>query len=103
MARPAGPADNWAVALTDIARLVRAQQPGEAYECLTAAASKYAQSLAVLPDNPQVWGGVSDGWLRGGGWELVAPAGSIAMPLMRQRVARGRVHAAQHSRASPLQ
>lgn len=44
------------MALTDIARLVRAQQPTEAYECLTAAASKYAQSLAVLPDNPQVGG-----------------------------------------------
>ncbi|EFN55727.1 hypothetical protein CHLNCDRAFT_134051 [Chlorella variabilis] len=38
---------NWAVALTDIARLVRAQQPEEAYECLAAAASKYAQSLAA--------------------------------------------------------
>ncbi|KAL4436939.1 hypothetical protein ABPG75_004078 [Micractinium tetrahymenae] len=50
---------NWAVALTDIARLVRAQQPDEAYECLTAAASKYAQSLAAHPDNPQAcnnWG-----------------------------------------------
>ncbi|KAI3425968.1 hypothetical protein D9Q98_007936 [Chlorella vulgaris] len=50
---------NWAVALTDIARLVRAQQPDEAYECLTAAASKYAQSLAVHSDNPQAnnnWG-----------------------------------------------
>ena len=51
--------DNWAVALTDIARLVSAAQPEEAYECLTAAASKYAQSLAVAPGNPQAnnnWG-----------------------------------------------
>jgi hypothetical protein len=52
-------ADNWAVALTDIARLVRAAQPEEAYECLQAAAHKYAQSLAVHPNNPQAsnnWG-----------------------------------------------
>jgi hypothetical protein len=50
---------NWAVALTDIARLVQAQEPEEAYECLTAAANKYAQSLAVQSDNPQAcnnWG-----------------------------------------------
>ena len=52
-------ADNWAVALTDIARLVRAAQPDEAYECLQAAAHKYAQSLEVHPNNPQAsnnWG-----------------------------------------------
>lgn len=41
------------MALTDIARLVRAQQPEEAFEYLSAAAHKYAQSLAVHSDNPQ--------------------------------------------------
>lgn len=51
------PADNWAVALTDIARLVRGQQPDEAFECLSAAAHKYALSLAVHSDNPQARAG----------------------------------------------
>lgn len=53
---------NWGVALSDIARIVRPQQPEEAYECLTAAAEKYARALDTNPANPQVRGGC---WLWG--------------------------------------
>ena len=45
---------NWGVALSDIARIVRPQQPEEAYECLTSAAQKYARALDANPANPQV-------------------------------------------------
>lgn len=44
---------NWAVALSDIARLVKPKQPGEAAEYLSAAALKYAAAVAIDPLNPQ--------------------------------------------------
>eukprot|EP00887_Chlorella_sp_A99_P008101 scaffold12.g8101.t1 len=50
---------NWAVALSDCARIVRPQQPDEARELLSAAAGKYARSLEANPFNPQAlnnWG-----------------------------------------------
>ena len=40
-------ADNWAVALTDIARLVRAQQPEEAYECLTGGCTARGHAVVI--------------------------------------------------------
>lgn len=50
---------NWAVALSDIARLARPQAPGEAAEYLSAAALKYSAAVAIDPLNPQAlnnWG-----------------------------------------------
>lgn len=44
---------NWAVALSDISRLLRVSQVDEAIQCLTLAAEKYAQALVVDPHNPQ--------------------------------------------------
>lgn len=57
---PEGPAPaaglllyNWAVALSDCARIVRPQQPDEARELLGAAAAKYAASLEASPFSHQ--------------------------------------------------
>ena len=53
---------NWGVALSDIARIVRPQQAEEAYECLAAAAEKYARALEANPANPQASRGVGLEW-----------------------------------------
>ena len=44
---------NWAVALSDIARLTRPHSPGEAAEYLSTAAIKYAAAVSLDPENPQ--------------------------------------------------
>ena len=44
---------NWAVALSDIARLVKPHNPIEAAQYLSSSALKYASAVAVDPNNPQ--------------------------------------------------
>ena len=45
---------NWGVALSDMARHLRAVNPGASYDFLLAATDKYGQSLKWNPNNPQV-------------------------------------------------
>ena len=96
------PPDNWAVALTDIARLVRASQPEEAYECLTAAASKYAQSLAAQPDNPQA----CNNWCAAGvGVVLVLPVERMPVdggPMLLLQVQAARCGGCSPARRCPV-
>jgi hypothetical protein len=50
---------NWGVALSDLARCIKATQPREATAALHLASQKYAQSLQLHPRNPQAlnnWG-----------------------------------------------
>lgn len=50
---------NWGVALSDLARCIKASQPKEATAALYTASQKYAQSLQLHPRNPQAlnnWG-----------------------------------------------
>ena len=45
---------NWGVALSDMARHLKAVNPGASYDCLLAATDKYGKSLTYNPNNPQV-------------------------------------------------
>ena len=45
---------NWGVALSDMARHLKAVNPGASYDFLLAATDKYGQSLKWNPNNPQV-------------------------------------------------
>lgn len=50
---------NWGVALSDLARAVKAASAAEAASCLHLASQKYAASLKANPSNPQAlnnWG-----------------------------------------------
>ena len=44
---------NWGVALSDMARLLKAVNPGASYDFLLAATEKYGRSLEHNPNNPQ--------------------------------------------------
>jgi len=44
---------NWGVALSDMARLLKAVNPGASYDLLLAATEKYGRSLEHNPNHPQ--------------------------------------------------
>jgi hypothetical protein len=67
---------NWGVALSDLARCIKATDPKESTAALHLASQKYAQSLQLHPRNPQALNN----------WGLVLQVRVAVSPATRQSV-----------------